>query len=68
MDSRSKLFAFYIVDLKCICMYKVTSDTSILNMISFNIISEIHKLVQIKSIYWIHMVWLLFLDGVTLFF
>ena len=23
-DSRSKLFAFYIVDLKCINMYKVT--------------------------------------------
>ena len=34
----------------------------------FYIISEIHKLVQIKSIYWIHMVLLLFLDGVTLFF
>ena len=34
-DTRSKLFAFYIVDLKCINMYKVTSDTSNLNMISF---------------------------------
>ena len=34
-DSRSKLFSFYVVDLKCICMYKITSDTSILNMISF---------------------------------
>ena len=31
----NKLFAFYIVDLKGICTYKVTSDTSILNMISF---------------------------------
>ena len=33
----------------------------------FYIICEIHKLVQIKTIFWIHMIWLLFLDGVTLF-
>ena len=33
----------------------------------FYIISEIHQLVQIKSNYWIHMVWLLILDRVTPF-